>query len=452
MSHLPGDPLPPLPVLPLPVEPYHFPPVNPQHSGRPGAITFIAVTSIVIASLGILASAGFAFMDFGILMASSAAKSMPTPATPAAVSASSVITGGTTERLPFSGLAYSDRQTFEMGIQRVRVLSPEQLDQLDELLAQSGKTVNGDGPVLLPDQLAGSVTSSGHHAFGDTPGSDYFVLGNGRLELSSDRAVFFPTGGLPSIYSNAIVLPTPAYGVTPKSLQPYQIRSIVRTVNDLNGGKIKSAQAKTFVTTLQSPGEDLILPTTDGTDPAYEITSVSTDSDGTLTVACKHGAVSSIFSCDASGVDTSPISVTDTATTSTGPIVDKTAGLTALSLTVAQIIPAIFLLITGILTLRYSPRGRLLHWIYVAMKLPLAIACAAVSFWMWSSAIHSAMPTSGPGAPTAQAAATGSAMVGVMLGIAPDLLGCIWPIVLIFMLMSKNVRLYYAAGVSPVNR
>jgi hypothetical protein len=383
-------------------------------------------------------------MDFGLLMASSAARSMPTPVTPVATAV--VTTGGTPERLPFSGLGYSDRQTFEMGIQNVRPLTAGQVDQLDELLAENGRTVNGNGAVLQPDQLASSITTSGHHGLGNTNGSDYFVLGAGKLELSDDRAVFFPTG-LPSIRSNAIVIPTPTYPYTPKSLQPDQIRSVVRTVNDLNGTKIKSAQARAIISTLQGPGEDLVVPTTDGTDPAYEVSTAVTAPDGSLTLLCVHGSTTSYFTCDSSGLVTNQSTTsTNVTATYTGPIIDRTAGLSALALTAVQILPAIFLLVAGILTLRCSPRGRGLHWAYVCMKLPLAIACATVSFWMWTSAIHSQMPTAGPAAPTTQAAAATSAMAGGMVGIAPDVLGCIWPIILIFMLMSKSVRLYYAAG------
>jgi hypothetical protein len=439
----PFDPLPPLPVLPLPAEqPYSYHP--PQRAGRPGVISVIAITSIVIASLSILASAFFSFMDFGLLMASSAARAAPTVAPP---TAGTVTTGGTPERLPFGGLPYADRQMFETGLQRLRPLSSEQVQQLDELLAERGKSVTGDSAVPPPDQLIAGITSSGHHAFGSANGSDYFVLATGKLELSDDRAVFFPSG-LPSIHSNAIVIPAPTYPYTQKSLQPDQIRSVLRTISDLNGTKIKSAQARTIISALQGPGEDLIVATTDGTDPAYEVTSATTSPDGTLTFVSTHGNSSSTFNCDANGSVTSQSTFSTSGTVRyTGPVINRTAGFTAISLSAGQVFPGIFLLVAGILTLRYSPRGRLLHWIYVYVKLPLSILSAGVSFWMWTSAMHSAMVT-GPGAPTTQAAAAGSAMAGVMVGILPDFLGCIWPIVLIFLLMSKSVRLYYAAGTS----
>jgi hypothetical protein len=450
---LPPDNLPPLPVVPLPVEPFH--PMNsgyPMRPRRPGIISFIAVTSIVVGSISILASAGFAFMDFGLVMAAIA----PTPA-PVSMTAASAVTGppmvithGTPERVPYSGLAYSDRQMFEIGLQQVRPLSAGQLEQLDEMLAENGKAIAGGTGAIPPGQVVATVTSSGHHPVGDTPGSDYFVMSTGRLELSNDRAVFFPTAGQPSIRSVAVQLPAPVFGWSPKSLQPYQIRSIVRAVNELNGAKIKSAQARTLAGTLQNPGQQLVVPTTDGSDPAYEVTAAVTDADGTLEVTTLHGTVSSTFMCDASGsIINQPVApgVLNGRLTAT-PTANKTAGISAMSLSIAQLLPAIFLLVAGILTLRFSPRGRLLHWIYVAVKLPMGIATAAVSFWMWNSMLQSAMTmTTGPGAPPPPgAAAAGSAIASMMFGIVPATLGCLWPIVLMFLLSSRSTRLFYAGG------
>ena len=452
MSQLPDDSPPPLPVLSLPPEPvYPVYPAAPLRSGRPGVINFIAITSIVIASLSIITGIGAGLMDFSFIMMSAVASSMPVPPAPVAASSAMVVTGGAPERLPFDGLAAADRQTYADGLQRVRTLTADQLEQLDEMLAEHGKTIAGSANAPSPDQLAATIANSGHMSFGDSTGSDYFVLSTGKLEISADRAVFFPTGGQPSIRSNAVQLPAPQFGYAPTSLQPDQIRSILRTINDLNGAKIKSTQSKTLITTLQSPGRQIIVPTTDGTDPANEITSAVTLPDGMLELTTTHGSTTSSLSCDASGSVVSQSSYSgSTGAMVTPPTINKTAGIAAVSATLAQFLLAIYLLVIGIMTLRFSPRGRLLHWIYVILKLPLAIATAAATAWMWSTFMQSAVAVSatagGPAAAPPPGAAASAASAGAMFGIVPGVLGCIWPIVLIFVLLSKSVRMYYAAG------
>jgi len=114
-----------------------------------------------------------------------------------------------------------------------------------------------------------------------------FELGDGQLEISDDRAVFFPTHGQPALRSYAIQLPTNAFGSS--GLTPDQIRSILRTINELNGANIKNTQRTSLIQSLRSPGQQIVVPTTDGSDPAWEIDNVTTEPDGTLSVSCHHG-------------------------------------------------------------------------------------------------------------------------------------------------------------------
>ncbi len=438
-------------VLPLPPQPVMSAAAMAmlQAAARPGVITFVGVCSIVVAVISLLTSLGAAVTDLGLVMDAYNSASTRTPAVvlPTVPMPVLVNTGGTPERIPTNGLGWADRQSFEDGLQRVRTLTVGQVSQLDELLAENGKKLAGNMPVL-PDQLATSVTGSGRHEMAGTYGSDYFVLPTGRLELAEDRAVFFPTNGEPSIRGIAINIPTPAFGDVPGSLQPDQIRSIVRTVNQLNGAKIKSAQMKVLITTLQTPAQQIIVPTTDGTDPAYEIISAST-SDGMLQISTRHGNTLSAFSVSADGTAThsSSSSISATAAASVPPVINPSAGIAAISLNLLQVLLAIFLLITGIMTLRASPRGRMLHYVYVYLKLPTALATAMVSYWMWASMIQTTLATPAPGAsPTPPgAAAVGTAVTATLFGVAPAAVGCIWPIVLIFVLLRKDVQIFYAS-------
>ena len=95
---------------------------------------------------------------------------------------------------------------------------------------------------------------------------------------------------------------------------------------------------------------------------------------------------------------------------------------------------AIYLLIAGILVLRGSLSGSRLHWIYVFVKIPVAIIAVVVTWILWN--LYLATLTT-----TGQTGGFGSAAaVLAMIGIA---LGVLYPIVLIILLRSRTVRDYY---------
>ena len=387
--------------------------------------------------MAILAGIGFGCMDAGLLLMSAATKTaamMPTTAPVAGV----VAPGGTPERLPANGLSATARRNVADGLSRVANLSAKQLDQLDELLAEEGTNIAPTATTFTPIQLAATVSRTGHLPFNGTSGSDYFVLGQGRLEISDDRAVFFPIDGSPSLRSNAIDIPAAAV-TTPTSLQPDQIRSVIRTINELNGAKVKSAQLPALIQTFQNPGQQIVVPTTDGSDPAWEITSVVTDSSGSLSINTTHGTMFSSISCDANGnLGQSSVSSANIGFANfNGPTIDPNAATATLVLTVLQLLLAIFLLIIGILTLRFNPRGRMLHWIYVALKIPLAVGTAVASAWMWSTFMRS-MPNPNNAAPQGAILTT-----SISMGAMPAVIGAVYAIVLLFLLMSKSVRSYY---------
>jgi hypothetical protein len=429
MSDLSSEPL---PVEPLPVEPIYPQPA--ARSGRPGVIGFIGVTSIVVASLAILAGVCFGLMDVGLMMASISAKQAAM--TPAPVPTANIVApGGGPERLPANGLPVAARRNMADGLSRLTALSPKQLLQLDELLAEEGTSIAPTAATFTPSQLAATVAKNGHLAFNGNSGSDYFVLGQGRLEISDDRAVFFPTDGSPALRSNAIQLPV--YAVSPHRLGPDQIRSIIRTINEMNGTKIKSAQLQALIQTFQNPGQQIVVPTTDGSDPAWEITSATTDASGSLSVSTTHGNTYSSISCDASGnLGQSSVSTNSPFMNGNGPAINTTAAATALVLTVLQLLLAMFLLISGIVTLRLGPRGRMLHWIYVVLKIPLAAGTAAASAWMWGSLMNS-IPNPNNATPPGVAMS-----MAIGMGALPAVIGGVYAIVLFFLLLGKTVRTY----------
>jgi hypothetical protein len=95
---------------------------------------------------------------------------------------------------------------------------------------------------------------------------------------------------------------------------------------------------------------------------------------------------------------------------------------------------AIFLLVAAIMVLRNSLSGAGLHWIYIAIKLPLAIAAGALSWWLWNQYVAAMSVTGG---------SSGFASGAAVLSLVGTVLAALWPILLILMLKSQAVKEYY---------
>jgi hypothetical protein len=430
VEELPVEPLPVLPIAP-PAQYPHIPPQVLRESARPGIISAIGTSSIVVAAICMLS--GFVMMLINLVVSSAARFPTPVPAGTAIAKSSAP---GPAELLGPNSTAAVDRAAIVDGISHLRALTEPQKQNLDELLAEEGKSILPlSGPDITREQVAANITREGHLSAGGGTGTEYFVLGNGRLELTDDQAVFFPGNGQPSIRAKAIHVPAGSGGF----LQPDQMRSIIRAIERNNGTKIKSAQATVIVQTLQGPGQQLIVPTADGSDPATEVTSVTTDpDDASLTISTHHGNTDSTISMDSAGAVTSTASNSITITgggAATSVTFNRTASQWVSFLSIAQEAIAVYLLICGIFTLRNNSfAGRRLHWIYLIVKLPVGIAACGTLYWLWNGFF------------TAQAVTNPSTSPLVSLWfVAPAAIGLIYPIVLLFVLLvSKGVRSYFS--------
>jgi len=97
---------------------------------------------------------------------------------------------------------------------------------------------------------------------------------------------------------------------------------------------------------------------------------------------------------------------------------------------------AAYLIVAGILTLRNSLSGARLHWIYLILKLPLALIAGGLTWWLWSEflTVQSTNPSSG----FASFAAI-TALIGIVFA-------ALYPLALIFILQSRTVRDYYKSA------
>jgi hypothetical protein len=101
---------------------------------------------------------------------------------------------------------------------------------------------------------------------------------------------------------------------------------------------------------------------------------------------------------------------------------------------------ALFLMAAGVQTLRQSLAARRLHWVYVAIKVPLSIV--GIVAWAWL--LHglergmSSMPMmASSGAPT------GFFMTLVFVALSLGVAGLIYPIALVFVLRGRQANAYY---------
>ncbi len=422
-------PVEPVPVEPVPVEPVPVVPIPPEppyarsdRLGPPRLVRAIGVWSIVVAGVSLIGG------PVSTLTIATISTAVTTRATMVAAAAAPPTVVSVPEVVDPGGFAAADRAATVSGLSRSRLMTPAQQLQLDELLAESGREVITVGSPVDAAVVSASVTSSGQLGTlgtADAAGDGapvYFVLANGRLELTDTRAVYFPGDGQPAVRAVAYALPDLPVDstVAPARLSDEAIRSTVRTIVRMNGGRPKTAQTDAILTLLRGSNQQVVTPTTDGTDPACQVTAATTTPDGTLSVQTFHGGMIADLAVTPAGQVSASL-VPATAAVAPAPTGGTVLGAAAL-IAIAQFALAIYLLVIGILTVRWSPAGRLLHWIYVGVKLPLA-AGGAIALW------HLGTSTGG--------------RTAAMWFATPAAAGLIYAVALILALLARSVRDYY---------
>lgn len=425
-----------------------------QYGGRPGLITAIGVMSIVVAalsiiwSLGSVAQAGFFYM-MSMISSSAAGAAAPGGSPPGSGSVlihSTTVHVGRTPVLP-RAMEAAERESTVAALARLQPLLPSRKRQLEAILASAGREMGTD-----------QVTSSGtmpEMRSGEPP-PDFFTTPSGRLELYNDRAVFFPTGGGPAVRVSAPTAgadvgtksappgaageetttadedagaaatgpasnSTTAPSTAPGALSAAEIQSIIQQAQSRSGNGLNAAQVNSLQMVLSVPGQQLVQ-------PGAAAGSVDSAVAAAGTAAYVHFSDGGSLSLGAQGDVLSMVAAPVMPTFSFRPM---TLGLMIAS-AMASLGLAVYLLVCGIMTLRQSPRGRRLHFIYVGIKLPLAVVAGVASAW----ATHDLMASvGGSAAPTVFPA--------VASGALPLILGIAYPIALLIALNLKATRDYY---------
>ena len=453
---------------------------SPATGTRPGLITAVAVMSIVIASLSGLASlvsglqaAGYYMMS---IVTSSAAAAQAR--TKAVTMAPPVVVGPGRVRQPGQagvmevgpqGMAPPQRQAAVAALTKRQPLTPSSKRQLDAILAAAGNSFGVD-----------EVTEAGmmpQTAKGDPPQA-YFVTRAGRLEVSHDRATFFPSNGSQIVRVSApppgpegpgadgaataepaaeegvdvsitaepdagavVGVPTSAPATGPAATLPVsaalstiEAQAVVQQAQSLSGNTLNAAQVATLQSLLTGVGQQLVQP---GASQGAVVLAF-TQADGSVVMQFADGGSLTI------GAQGNVVSMVAAPIIPTFSFTPWAIGL-QLVVAIASLALAVFLLVTGIMTLRQSPRGRRLHLIYACIKIPLAIAAGVASAQVARdfAAAMAAMPGGA-------AAAAGAGGWSLFSGVIPVILGCAYPIALLIVLNLKPVREYYRfSGAEP---
>lgn len=194
------------PMAPIPAEslPYGTPIAR-----RPGLLTAIGIMSIIVGSLTVLSTAVQGVQTLVMFAYAQTSATMTRINTQMASAAQVAATP-----VPASEDGFADvdeRETVLTGLTRARVLPPERRRQLDALLLDGGKEMFLlRGPQLTAQAIQSNVSDSGRKFADDGDGAEFYIVGQGEIEVYDDHAVFYPSDGGEMISASAEVSEEPA--------------------------------------------------------------------------------------------------------------------------------------------------------------------------------------------------------------------------------------------------
>lgn len=193
MSHYP----PPMPQPPMPVQPVSY--LSPYTAGgRPGVLTAVGVTSIVVACFTLVGSLFFGLMAFGFAMiAAKPAAFAPPPTVVQPMTAPPVVSGGLI-LAPEDGFQGSEVDVIVHSMNAKRSMNEARGKQLNVLITQAGKKIFPfEIGQITPQLVRSNITESGSiPGMGSGTGSNYYITGTGRVEVYDDHAIFRPDGSM----------------------------------------------------------------------------------------------------------------------------------------------------------------------------------------------------------------------------------------------------------------
>ncbi len=466
-----GSPPPPYAyrqVLPLSAMPYTVD----ARPAKPGVITAIGVTSIVLAGLGFIGGVWRLVALFQLIImanfpsptATGVPMTTPLPATmPVAptsprklppgppTSPPVEVTVGDSSETPDDDPGVADVPVSPRGFERrdravvvktlgdLRSFSPPRAEELNLLLARCGYDIfPNDGRPLTPGRVESMLESSSSGLTADptqTP-PDVFRTTRGRVELYDDRAVFYPKGG-----RNVVRVSTLTSGNA--ALTAAEVERVVGQAQSASGNVMNSAQLTALRVLLTTPGQSYVTRMNVQT----AVRSAVSLGDGSVLVVLPNGTATIGPQGQLTGSNGGTATVGPGVAAGAAIIApprrakfEGTAMAVSMITTFAGFALAVYLLVIGILALRGSRGARKLHFIFTALKLPIGIA-AAVSVWWLASSFVQALSAAGTGPMTTQNADS-ALSIGVQQSILAGL-GLVYPLTLLIVLQMRSVKEFY---------
>lgn len=462
--------VPPAAPPPLPAQSYYPPaypqpgqpppsawpePVSYRMSGaagyrRPGIITALAVTAIIVACLSGLTS----------LFSGCTAVVITTNARQTAAMAKATAAATFPSVTPYPSMASDgltmEQRTVVIGTLRRemrRPLSAERKRQLDAFLAEHGKLILDidDSTPLTSQSVTTQLGSIGQEfAAAGKVGPDFFVFKSGklpgRLILKDDAAVYKPDDLSPNLTSSAASEESESDAVPSVSgLTPEEASSVIGRIRELSNGRLNSAQAATLNGLLQSPsGANWVTGSSTIPGLTAQVKSAAALSDGTVIITFNMGKLTLDERGNVVGpVPASPPLPTTSSTTMSSNFFMGTISVSHAACAMAIVdgglsaLLAVYLLVIAIISLRPSGAPRRLFVIYGLAKLACGIIGVIGFSWMMQS-----LSASGNGS-LAQAMVTpfkGMSSAALTL----TTIGLAYPCaVLLTLFLSKSARDYY---------
>lgn len=199
-----SDPNPPMAQY---AQPLNY--VAPPRVLRSGLVTAIGVMSVVLGALSILVGLLFGVQSVA-MMAFTSSATVTARGTLVSSGAGTQGTAASQYQSP-RGWDPAAARVAVAALSEVQALTVEQQQQLESLLLEFGQDVFPfDADQATSARVKSSVSDSGALRSQSGLGAVYFVVGNGRIELSDRDATFLPSGR-----SNPIHMTTVSAGVVP---------------------------------------------------------------------------------------------------------------------------------------------------------------------------------------------------------------------------------------------
>ena len=442
---------------------------------RPGLVTAMGVTSIVVAGLSLLAGiiSGLYTRHMYTIGQEAANRARSVTGSGGAggapVATPSVLTLPTPADLERAAAA--DNQRLERrrdslvelfnGLQE---MTTAQREQLAALLGRYAERMVPhslfQGPALSPADVRTAVRRAGvlPRPSPNEPETAWFELPAGRMEIYADRAIFRPadgTGNLrvaapkdgPSVEGLRFTLAfdqpaaepvkgAPARGVIHRSgLNDQQVETVIRAVVQQCETGFSRSPTPTQLATFREELRKRLPPLVTTQYLHAPVNQVMVDPDGSIGVKFASGSLL----VDSMGTVQFRVSGAVHEV-----VMNPVAGVLMIGEVVASAMLAVFLLVCGILVMKNSPRGAGLHWIYAMLKLPIAVLGGVTFVWVLGDLKSGMMRIGVPGS------SSGTEGV-IMFGVVMAVVAAVYPLILMIVLSTPTVRQFYASERARTN-